>query len=174
MGGLGEWETRDVAGALGYLKSRGIAQVGTLGYSMGAATELLAAPDHPEMRAIVADSAFSDLVSMLDLEREKFGAPGLFDPGIILAARGVFGLDVLDDEPKRAVARLGDRPVLLIHATGDNVIPPRQATILQQAGAADPNLQLWLAPATGHVAAFADNKQEYLNRVIAFFDRYLR
>jgi dipeptidyl aminopeptidase/acylaminoacyl peptidase len=173
-GGLGEWETRDVAGALAYLKTRGITQVGALGYSMGAATELLAAPNQPEMRAIVADSSFADLLSMINQERESMSAPDIFNPGVIFAARTLFGLDILADSPKQAVARLGDRPVLLIHATGDGLIPPSQAVELQQAGAADPNLQLWLAPATGHVAAFADNKQEYLNRVMGFFDKYLR
>jgi dipeptidyl aminopeptidase/acylaminoacyl peptidase len=173
-GGLGQWETRDLEGALAYLRTRGITQVGTLGYSMGAATELLAAPDQPEMRAIVADSAFSDLSSMIEFQREKLGAPSFLDPGVIMASRLVFGLDILADEPMRAVARLGDRPVLLIHATGDDLIPISHAIKLQQAGATDPNLFLWLAPATGHVASFADDKQEYLNRVIGFFDKYLR
>ncbi len=173
-GGLGAWETRDLAGALAYLKTRGVAQVGTLGYSMGAATALLAAPDRPEMRAIVADSSYSDLFSMIDRERESMGAPNIFDPGVVFTAKTLFGLDIAAASPKQSVARLGDRPVLLIHATGDDLIPPSEAVELQQAGAADPNLQLWLAPATGHVAAFADNKEEYLSRVIGFFDKYLR
>jgi pimeloyl-ACP methyl ester carboxylesterase len=172
-GGLGEWETRDLAGALVYLKTRGVEQVGTLGYSMGAATELLAAPDHAEMRAIVADSSYSDLLSMIQRERESIGAPSIFDPGVIFMAKTLFGLDILADSPKQSVTRLGDRPVLLIHATGDDLIPSSEAVELQQAGAADPNLQLWLAPATGHVAAFADNKEEYLSRMIGFFDKYL-
>jgi pimeloyl-ACP methyl ester carboxylesterase len=173
-GGLGEWETRDLGGALTYLKTRGVDQLGTIGYSMGAATELLAAPNSPEIRAIVADSSFSDLLSMIDRERESMGIPNIFNPGVLLAAKSMFDLDVAADDPKQAISRLGDRPVLLIHATGDSLIPASQAVELQKAGAADPNLQLWLAPANGHVAAFADNKEEYLSRVIGFFDKYLQ
>lgn len=173
-GGLGQWETRDLEGALSYLKSRGITEVGTLGYSMGAATELLAAPDHPEIRAIIADSSFSNLSAMIKAQREKLNLPSFLDPGVIIASRVLFGLDVLADDPKGSVAHLGERPVLLIHATGDDLISPSQAIEIQHAGAEDPNLSLWLAPATGHVAAFADNREEYLARVIGFFDKYLR
>jgi len=105
---------------------------------------------------------------------ESRGIPDIFNPGVLLAANSVFGLDIAADDPKRAVARLSDRPVLLIHATGDDLIPASQAVELQKAGAEDPNLQLWLAPAVGHVGAFAGNKDEYLNRVMGFFDKYLR
>ncbi|MEA2574602.1 MAG: uncharacterized protein QOH93_1900, partial [Chloroflexia bacterium] len=68
---LGLQETRDVAGALQYLKGRGITQVGGLGFSMGAATELLAAPDQHEMKALVSDSSFASLPALLDKELPK-------------------------------------------------------------------------------------------------------
>jgi pimeloyl-ACP methyl ester carboxylesterase len=171
--GTGEWETRDLTGALDYLKSRGVSQVGTIGYSMGAATELLAAPDHPEMRAIVADSSFADLMDIVDLRREELHAPSFFDPGLLFVSKTFFGMDIEADSPKHAIGLLGDRPILLIHATGDQTIPVSQATELQQAGSPDPNLQLWITPATAHVASFALDKTEYMNRVMSFFDKYL-
>jgi fermentation-respiration switch protein FrsA (DUF1100 family) len=145
-----------------------------LAHSMGASAGLLTAPDHPEMRAIVADSAYADLFTILDRERSKvWGLSSLFNPGILLISKAVYGVDPLTTEPKRAVARLGDRPVLLIHSSVDDLIPVSEAYKLQKAGASDPNLQLWVAPGSGHVTAFADNRQEYLNRVLVFFDKYL-
>jgi dipeptidyl aminopeptidase/acylaminoacyl peptidase len=63
---LGDLEVRDVAGALNYLKTRGVNQVGALGFSMGAATALNSAPAHPEMRAVVADSSFAEIVPIVE------------------------------------------------------------------------------------------------------------
>ena len=81
---LGQWEVRDVAGALNWLKSRGETKIGTLAYSMGAATMLNAAPDHPEVDALVEDSPFADLAELLDVQLPKAsGLPVFFNPGII-------------------------------------------------------------------------------------------
>lgn len=172
-GSLGQWEARDVGGALAYLRSRGVTQVGAVGHSMGAAALLLAAPEHEEMRAIVADSSFGDLFSILDRERSKAGIPPLFTPGVLAVSKALYGIDALANEPKQAVSDLRQRPILLIHSSVDDLIPTSEAYELQQAGAVNPSLELWVAPGSAHVSAFADNKEEYLRGVTAFFGRYL-
>lgn len=172
---LGSWATRDVAGALAYLKGRGVNEVGTLAFSMGAATELLAAPDHPEMKALVSDSAFSDLGALLDKELPRnSGLPGIFNPGILFMVRAQYGIDIPGTKPRDALARLGDRPVLLIHSQEDELIPVSHAYDLQKMGAADHNLQLWIAPGSGHTRAYRNNPDEYMSRLLAFYDKYLR
>jgi pimeloyl-ACP methyl ester carboxylesterase len=172
---LGWWETRDIAGALNYLKGRGVQEVGTLAYSMGAATELLAAPDHPEMKAIVADSAFSDLSLLLDKELPKAsGLPGFFNPGILFMINLQYGIDIPSTKPELQIAKLGDRPILLIHSETDDLIPESHAETLKRAGASNPNLSLWVAPGNGHVKGFKNNPQEYMRRVVEFFDKNLR
>jgi uncharacterized protein len=172
---LGDLETRDVAGALAFLKGRGVNEVGVLGFSMGAATALNAAPAHPEMRAIVADSSFADVTSILEAQFPKrTNLPSILLPGVVWMARALDGIDLADDRPERAVAQLGDRPVLLIHGTADSFVPLDHAYRLQKAGAQDPNLQLWVVPDAEHVRAYKQNPDEYLGRVLAFFDRYLR
>jgi pimeloyl-ACP methyl ester carboxylesterase len=172
---LGQWETRDVAGALDYLKSRGIDHVGALAYSMGASTELLAAPDHPEMNALALDSPFSDLQALLDKELPKnSGLPGFFNPGILLMGQTVLGLNLLDNKPVHQMAQLGNRPVLLIHGDADQLVPVGQAYDLQKAAANDPNFTLWVVPGAAHVGAFDVNKQAYLDKVDAFFDKNLK
>ncbi|HUP28519.1 MAG TPA: alpha/beta fold hydrolase [Chloroflexia bacterium] len=171
---LGKWETRDIAGALNYLKGRGVGHIGTLAYSMGAATELLAAPDHPEMEALIADSAFADLPRLLEKELPKAsGLPSFFNPGIYLVGQSIFGIDLLSNKPLESMPLLKERPVLLIHSTTDELIPVDHAYQLQAAGEGNPNLALWVAPGSGHVKAFKNNKTEYLNKVLGFFDRYL-
>jgi pimeloyl-ACP methyl ester carboxylesterase len=172
---LAALEPRDVAGALVYLKSRGITSAGVLGFSMGAATALNAAAEHPELRAVVADSAFADLDELFSTEIPKEGGvPKLFDPGIEFMSWLMFGMDMGNNKPARSVAHLGNRPVLLIHGTADYYVPLNHAYELQRAGAADPNLQLWIVPGAEHVRAFRLVPEEYLRRVIGFFDAYLR
>jgi pimeloyl-ACP methyl ester carboxylesterase len=174
VGSIGLLETRDVAGALAYLKGRGVAEVGTLAYSMGAATGLLAAPNHPEMRAIVVDSPFADLYSIMEGQRAKTGMPpSFFNPGIILMSQVLYGINPMHNQPREAMARLSDRPILLIHSTVDDLIPVSNAYELQKAGASNPNLEVWIAPASSHVAVFAEHRQEYLDRLIRFFDKQL-
>ncbi len=172
---LGWWETRDVSGALAYLTGRGVSEVGTLAYSMGAATELLAAQDHPEMRAIVADSAFSDLSLLLDKELPKAsGLPSFFNPGILFMENALYGIDINSTKPELQIAKLGTRPVLLIHSTTDELIPESHAETLKKAGAGDPNLSLWVAPGSGHVQGYKNNPAEYMQRVTKFFDANLK
>jgi fermentation-respiration switch protein FrsA (DUF1100 family) len=163
-----------VGGALAYLKTRGINQVGTLGFSLGAATALNSAPEYPEMRVIVEDSAFADAQQLLDVEVPKAsGLPSFFTPGMVFMALQLFGMDLANDKPVRSVARLGSRPVLLIHGTADNYVPVSHAYALQQAGAANPNLRLWIVPDAEHVRAFKQFPDEYLKHVIGFFDEFL-
>lgn len=172
---LGEWEKRDIAGALAYLRSRGIDRVGVLGYSMGASAALLAAPEQPEIEAIVADSAFSDLFSVVESERARMGVPNLFNPGYVFASKSLFGVDILENEPKRAIARLSDRPVLLIHGEEDALIPVDQAYELRDFARAAGNrqIELWVVPFANHVGAVGGSREEYVSRVAAFFEAHL-
>jgi dipeptidyl aminopeptidase/acylaminoacyl peptidase len=172
---LGQWEQRDIAGALTYLQSRGRTTIGALGYSMGAATLLLTAPAHPEIKALVADSAFSDLSKLLDVEIPKAsGLPVIFNPGVIGMAQVAYGINVLDNKPVQVMPQLKDRPMMLIHSTTDTVIPAAHTQALAEAAAGNPDLQVWIAPGTGHVKSYHNQPTEYMQRVLAFFDRYLQ
>jgi pimeloyl-ACP methyl ester carboxylesterase len=167
---LGDWERRDVAGALAYLRGRGIPGVGVIGFSMGAGTALRAAPTHPEMRALVLDSPFADVPALVDQHlTEVSGLPRLFTPGILLMAQELYGMDLLDDRPVQEMATLGARPILLIASTTDDYIPVSQAYELEAAGAQDPNLQVWFTTGPTHVRSFKEYPTEYLRRVIGFF-----
>ena len=71
------------------------------------------------------------------------------------------------------MARLGARPVLLIHSTSDQDIPVSHAYALQQAGRLDPNLEVWITTGPGHVRSFKSAPALYLQHVLTFFDKYL-
>lgn len=171
---LGLLETRDVAGALLYLKERGVTEVGGLGFSMGAATELLAAPNHPEMKALVSDSAFANLPNLLDKELPKAsGLPSLFNPGIIMMGKLFYGIDLAATKPVESLPRLRDRPLFLIHGTEDATVPVSHAYELQKAAEGNPGLQSWVVEGAGHTGSYDKAPQEYMQRLIAFYDKYL-
>ena len=172
---LGPLETRDVEGALAYLKEQGATEVGVIAYSMGAATALLAAPDHPEIEALVVDSPFADLPSVLERELPRnSGLPSIFNPGIIVAGQVAFGIDLTINRPVEAVRRLNDRPILLIHGAEDALIPVSHAYSLRDAAGGNPNFEMWVVPGVGHVKAYGSTPTEYLERVTSFFDTHLK
>jgi hypothetical protein len=173
---FGQWETRDVAGALNYLKGRGYTDVGTYAVSMGAATPLLAAPEHPEIRALWVDSPFTNLVPLIEKRLpENSGLPAFFNPGILSMARVMYGIDFSTVRPAEALAAMGDRPVYQVHSReGDDWVPLSQAYEMEQAGANNPNFTSWIAPGRGHVSSYTNNKDEYTRRMLQFYGEYLK
>lgn len=173
--GLGTLETRDLGGALNYLKTRGVNKVGAIGFSMGGATLLNGAPDHPEIRALVADSAFADLKPLLE-ERlaAQTGLPPIFNPGILLMYRVMFGEDLAQDAPANSIKKLGDRPLLFIYGTADDLVPQSQFELSTRAGAGDLNFRVWKVEGAGHTAIYDAKPKEYAQRVGDFFDANLK
>ncbi len=57
----GAREVQDLFGAMEFLKGRGIQEVGVWGFSMGGAVALMAAPNAPEIKAIIAESPYARL-----------------------------------------------------------------------------------------------------------------
>ena len=173
---FGAWETRDVAGALKFLQDRGYDTIGTYGVSMGAAISLLTAPDYPEIKALMVDSPYADLPGLLGTKiPEASGLPAFFNPGILLMARLMYGMDLSNVKPADAMANLGDRPVFHVQSRdGDDSVPVTEGYALQKAGANDPNFTSWLAPGKGHVHSYSNNKEEYTKRMLDFYATYLK
>ncbi|HEV2583859.1 MAG TPA: alpha/beta hydrolase [Ktedonobacteraceae bacterium] len=181
---LGYFEQRDVLGAVDFLRSGPIPYpdlgrprlIGGWGVSMGAATLLLAASQEPAIRAVVSDSAYADILPILEREVPKGGhLPPLFTPGALLAARALYGMDFYAVRPVDVVARLAPRPVFFIHGTGDTYIPQVNMALLAAAArtAPDASVQTWLVPGAQHAQAFNTHPQEYVARVMAFFTNAL-
>ena len=170
----GYFEKRDVLGAFDFLVLRGVpsGRVGVVGWSMGAATALLAAADEPAIRAVVADSAFADVQDLIAQETARSTvfpewAVPLFIPGMKAMSGILYGIDVGAVAPERAVAAL-DYPILLIHGVADSRIPVEQSVRIHASAPAAS--ELWLLSGTEHADAFLDAPDEYVERV----DAYLR
>lgn len=171
---LGVFERRDLEAAIDAMAGRlGDVPIGLLGYSMGGAVSLVVAAEDPRVRAVCADSAFSDPFGVLaDGVERVLRIPGavLTGPVAALLARRT-GARLSDFEPLAAVARIAPRPLLLIHGDKDTAVTPRHARLLHDA-AGEPR-ELWVVPGAGHVGAYFADREEYVRRVGAFFDAAL-
>ena len=171
---LGVFERRDLEGAIDAIQGRlGDVPVGLLGYSLGGAVSLVVAGEDPRVRAVCADSAFSDPAGVLADGVERV----LRIPGAVLTAPVAAvvalrtGARLADFSPLNAVGRIAPRPLLLIHGERDQAVPPGHARDLYEE-AGEPR-QLWLVPRAGHVGAYFADRDHYLERVVGFFDHAL-
>lgn len=167
---LGFYEQRDVLGAIAYAKRRGFsaANIGILSFSMGAATTLLALPQ-TDIRAVVADSAYADLHTLL---RDTFAGKRVFLPGVLAIAYLAFGIDVRKVRPAEALRSVNGRRVLLVHGDRDRVVLPHNLWALASAGGQN-IVDAWLVPEAEHIRAIARHSQAYFTRVLDFFNAEL-
>jgi fermentation-respiration switch protein FrsA (DUF1100 family) len=173
---MGQKEVRDVAGAVRYLKEvRGASTIGGYGTSMGASTLINAAPDLPELKVLVADNGFADLSMLLEKELPKVsGLPSFFNPGITLAAQVFFDTDLAGNRPIEHIAALNERPIFFIHTENDPTIPVAHSYMLRDAAAGNTNMEHWVAPGEGHTMAYSNHKEEYVRRVLAYYDQHMK
>jgi fermentation-respiration switch protein FrsA (DUF1100 family) len=186
---MGALEQRDVLGAVDFLR-RGTPPfpelgrpriIGGLGISMGAATVLLAASREPAIAAVVSDSAYAEVVPILEREIAKRSVapvgrvPGVLAPGALVMARLLYGVDFFAARPVATIARIAPRPLLLIHGTADDYVPIANFHQLQAAATSPSGSQVatWIVPGARHAQAFKKTGAEYVTRVVAFFDAAL-
>lgn len=170
---LGVHEPRDVLGAVDYVAERGIplAEIAVLGFSTGAVSALEAAVREPGLGAVIADGAWPDLRELLNGELpDASGLPALYNPGIVLALRIRYGVNVDEAVPADDVATLAaaDFPLLLIHGTADAYTSMARWQRLADAVAEDGRGATWVVDGVPHVRAYALHPGAYLDHVLPF------
>ena len=166
-------ERRDIHGAVDWLLARGFApgRIGLLGESMGAASSIGAAAEEPAIGALVADSAYATLMPVLEQEFPKVsGLPPALLPGAMLMGRLVVGEDLAASRPVDEIGRIAPRPLLIVHAAGDDVIAASHAAELGAAAGVEP----WIVDGDSHTDTFTAAPEAYAERVGAFFVEALR
>lgn len=172
---IGYFERRDLAAAVRFLEERGVRRVGLLGFSMGAVVAMAAAGDLPNVAAVVADCGFAELQSVVAFGARARGVPaflsGIVGWLVVLLASLRLGAPLWTADPIRHVGRISPRPLLLIQAGRDAYVPASDALRLY-AAAGEPK-ELWSVPEAEHRAVDRVRKEEYMERVLGFFDRWL-
>jgi alpha-beta hydrolase superfamily lysophospholipase len=165
------YERRDLLAAIAYLQNRGIQEVGLMGFSMGAAVAIATAPLSQAVRAVIADSAFAELRTILVTYLQQQGIPRWLASGlatwIIWAAGLRLHCHLPDADPLRWVGQIAPRPLLLIHGGQDEGIPVSDAQRLYNA-AGEPK-ELWVVAEAEHRCVDKVCPEEYMARVLAFF-----
>lgn len=169
-------EVRDLLTAVDYVKTRMPgAPIGVVGFSMGASVALLAAAREPAIRAVVADSPFASATEVVTHgihSTLRFALPASPLLALVdLIGERRFGYRLHNVRPIEAAPQLAPRPLLLIHGTADSLIPVEHGKRVFEA-AGQPK-ELWLYEGVDHCGAYFDDRPGYVQRVTAFFDRYL-
>ena len=147
-----------------------------MGFSMGAATSIMAAAEEPRIMAVAADSPFADASDLIAREAaRKTPFPEwmmpIFIPTTKLMAKQIYGIDIGSLVPEKSVAELG-YPVIVIHGLADDRIPWEHGQ--RVASAADEGSSIWLVPGVDHVDAFLTHPDEYVARVSEYFGSRFR
>lgn len=166
--GAAEWQ--DILGGARYLQGRGVTDIGILGFSLGGAAALMALPHTADIRAVVVDSAFADLQTLL---HDSFSGWGMLQEPLVFFAAGwvrvLGGFDPAAVSPAESLSG-SSVPALIIHEQRDSYIPLKHARMLSQA---NPAAEIWAPDGQRHALAHEDFTEEYERRVRAFFQEYI-
>jgi len=147
-------EQFDLAAVLNWLEAtKGPETIVLWGQSMGGHASVNTAAHDPRVDALILDSTHSSLTvpmaNRIELDGYPFG-----QIGAMAGVAGAFirtGVDVTREDPVDAIAELGTRPVLLLHAGADDTIPLADAEVMRDAAlAAGVDVHLEICADAGH------------------------
>ena len=174
---IGGLETRDFDAAAAWLRANkpGLSgRVGVFGLSMGAAVTVAAMPEHPELRCAVVESPFSDYRGVVRRWAWKYLRVPWFPllPITLWILRQRVGDPTVDDfSPAEAAGRIAPRPLMIIGAERDDLMPEEDVRRIFDA-ARQPK-ELWIVSGAFHAKCREAAGAAYDARVTAFFEKNL-
>jgi fermentation-respiration switch protein FrsA (DUF1100 family) len=166
---LGYYEQLDVEAALDYaLAQPNVKHIGAWGGSMGAATVILTASKHPEIEAVVSDSAFPALEDVMRLNTPI----KIMQPFVMFFGEWQSGSEMDQVRPVDEIGKISPRAVFIIDGWEGSAITMNSPYRLFDA-AVDPK-KLWVEDGVPHLGMYGNDPAEYEKRVIGFFDEYLK
>jgi uncharacterized protein len=149
------------------------ARIGLLGYSMGAVVSLLGAAGEPGVEALVLDSPFSDLRTLLKERVRRAillpGAPFVWLAGLMLRLRSRTRLS--ECSPQAVLSSLEPRPLFFIHGGADDITNVNHSRRLYDAYRGP--REIWIVQGAPHTGAYFADRPLYVERVAGFFARHL-
>lgn len=178
---LGYEEWRDIKAVVDYIRSQekynGVPIV-VFGLSMGGAVAINSIAQIPEIDGLIALSAYSSFADLFADQMLRMGAGEVFAalerPFAALYLMAEFGFASRHMTPAQQIAKLGDRPALLIHSTEDSQVPYANFERLVQR--APDHVETWVREGDRHMITddYADprNDAEYAERILSFLERH--
>jgi len=153
---LGHREYLDVRAAVDHIRSSGAydgVPIVVYGLSMGGATAINAAGEIPEIAGVISMSAFSSWPDVFADNMRLQGLPSWLaeaEKPFVAAYTGFkFGLASAGITPVRQIEKLGDRPALLMHSTGDTQVP--FASFERLVARAPDHVETWVVEGDRHL-----------------------
>jgi len=175
--GLGQDEPKDILAAIDTAAQKANvprARVATIGESMGGGSVLMTVGRDPSIGPIVVDSAYASApVVVNEVGPVYSGLPAFFTPGLVLAARAVYGIDIGAVVPTDVVRAHPERAFLFIQCEEDSTVAMHHGVDLKNASG-NAGTELWLVKDCGHVKAFTTYPNEWRDHVLAFLHRELK
>lgn len=168
------WEGRwDLAAAVDFLKAEGIEHIGAIGLSAGVHEIFNAVPYVPEIEAIIADGVGVNTREDVALKVPSLLTSSWFalSPLYWMLDRGI---ELWSGVPAplpfyEIIQQNSPHPILFI--TGDD--PFEQEFGRMYYTLAGETAELWELPDTPHIGGILKNRDEYVERMIGFFNQYL-
>jgi pimeloyl-ACP methyl ester carboxylesterase len=167
---LGGRERADVRAAARHLRERRLAPAGLvfMGFSLGTAAVMGAAPDEPDVRAVVLEAPFDTARGTIAHHGWLlYRIPGWFPLGRLALAIAGWRAGFDPDEVDLVRAAAGLRAPLFTIVDGDDPRMPEAVVRRVYDAHAGPK-EIWVAPGAPHVGAILH--PDYWTRVIGFFD----
>jgi Dipeptidyl aminopeptidases/acylaminoacyl-peptidases len=153
----------------------------TMGTSMGGGTVIIAAGELPEIDAVISMSAYSSFSDLFVDYMEMSGVPraiGVMDTPFVNMYLGFhFGFDALNYSPINGIAKLGERPILMMHSTEDTQVPYSHfETLLKEANQSNIDVSTFIREGDEHFICyeqfFNDPAQdvEFCEAILDFLD----
>lgn len=164
-------ERQDVLGAWDYLMTRHDVDPNRIfgfAVSMGASSLLMALPELPGIKAVVADSAFSSLDRMVRHQYRFVPGPLAVVPIALTRIFGWLDADLRVEQVDAVAAIRGLKvPIFFIHGLDDVSVPPDcSRTLFDKYGGPK---KLRLEPGAGHGATAGLDTEQYRRELRAFF-----
>jgi alpha-beta hydrolase superfamily lysophospholipase len=121
----GQRESRDVLSAYHYATSR-YERVYAMGASVGASAILIALPEMPELKGLIAESAYTSFERLIREAPESKNVPGWATTNMIAMAKNRGRFDALLSPEHALPLAQKDVPILFIHSKADNVAAYKQ------------------------------------------------
>ncbi len=174
---LGYQEVYDIEGAVEFLMEQPAVdpnRIGLVGQSLGGAVVIRAAARLPQVKATVAESAFSSLEDNIEQGvRELTGLPPFpFAPLVIWFGEREAGVKIQLVRPIDDLTQIAPRAIMFIHGEKDTLIDVSNSQRLYEA-ASEPKA-LYLIPNAGHGGLLEANQEEFERHIVTFLDLYLK
>jgi pimeloyl-ACP methyl ester carboxylesterase len=174
---LGYKEVFDVEGAIEFLMGQPVVdtnRIGLVGHSLGGAVVIRAAARLPQVKATVAESAFSSIEDNIEQGvRELTGLPPFpFAPMVIWFGEREAGVKIQLVRPIDDLAQIAPRAIMFIHGEKDTLVDVSNSHRLYEA-ALEPKA-LYLIPNAGHGGLLEVDPEEFERHIVPFLDLYLK